>query len=220
MNHHKRLKKALLTTGGLRPAIQEQFGVFRKALFVDRLGWSLKHNAGVELDEFDNDNAIYAIIYESEGIVAGFRAIKTTSPYLVKTHFGHLGCIRSFPARSDYYEISRFGILAAERRLALGLLNYALMFEFARQRNASALVAMSDLTHERLLRVIGIRTRRYGPPATVGMDAWGRPILAVAGDIPLADQSPELTHRLSTLCQTELEIIDETSVLGRTSLYA
>jgi len=41
MNKHRRSRKAIITTLGLRPSVKEEFGAFRKALFVDRLGWSL-----------------------------------------------------------------------------------------------------------------------------------------------------------------------------------
>jgi N-acyl-L-homoserine lactone synthetase len=204
----------------LRPSAKEEFGAFRKALFVDQLGWSLKLHGELEIDEFDTDNAIYCLIYEYDRIISGFRAVMTTLPYLVKTHFSYLGATRTFPSRDDYYEISRFGVLPAENRLHIGLMTYALMFDFAQKRNATALVAIADLGHERLLRAMGIRTRRYGPPGIVGVDAWGQPIVSVAGDIPIAEQPQELIRLLSTLCETELEITDETHVLGRASVYA
>jgi N-acyl-L-homoserine lactone synthetase len=220
MNKHRRSRKAIITTLGLRPSVKEEFGAFRKALFVDRLGWSLKLQGNIEIDEFDTDNAVYCLMLESDKIIAGFRAVITTIPYLVKTHFSHLGATRPFPSRDDYYEISRFGVLSADNRLDIGLMTYALMFDFAQRRDATALIAIADLGHERLLRAMGIRTRRYGPPGVVGVDAWGQPIVSVAGDIPIAEQSPELIRLLSNLCETELEITDETHVLGRASVYA
>lgn len=220
MNKHRRSRKAIITTLGLRPSVKEEFGAFRKALFVDQLGWSLKLQGDIEIDEFDTDDAVYCLVQESDKIISGFRAVITTLPYLVKTHFSHLGSTRPFPSRDDYYEISRFGVLPTENRLDVGLMTYALMFDFAQRRDATALVAIADLGHERLLRAMGIRTRRYGPPGVVGVDAWGRQIVSVAGDIPMAEQSQELIRLLSNLCQTELEITDETHILGRKSVYA
>jgi len=220
MSKHKRSRKAIITTQVLRPSAKEEFGAFRKALFVDQLGWNLTLHGELEIDEFDTDHTIYCLIYEYDKIISGFRAVMTTFPYLVKTHFSYLGTTRAFPSRDDYYEISRFGVLSTENRLDIGLMTYALMFHFALKRNITALVAIADLGHERLLRAMGIRTRRYGPPGIVGVDAWGQPIVSVAGDIPIAEQPQEFIRLLSTLCETELEITDETHVLGRASVYA
>jgi acyl homoserine lactone synthase len=90
MNKHRRSRKAIITTLGLRPSVKEEFGAFRKALFVDQLGWSLKLHGNIEIDEFDTDNTVYCLIQESDKIISGFRAVITTLPYLVKTHFSHL----------------------------------------------------------------------------------------------------------------------------------
>ena len=209
---------AYITSRNVRASIGHEFGAFRKRLFIDNLGWRLSAENDVELDEFDTDRAEYGLIYAGGSIVAGFRAIQTTYPYLAATHFPDLAKLRKFPVRQDYYEISRFGILAATQQLNLGLLNYALMFEFARRRNAAALIAIADLAHERLLRAIGIRTRRYGPPGIVGKDNAGEDIIAVAGEIPLSEQSTHLSSRLISLLENQVELKDETHIFGRHGL--
>ena len=58
------------------------------------------------------------------------------------------------------------------------------------------------------------------PPGAVGLDAGGRPIVSVACDISLAKQSQELIRVFANRCKSELEITDETHVLGRASVYA
>ena len=74
MNKHRRSRKAIITTLGLRPSVKEEFGAFRKALFVDRLGWGLKLHGNVEVDEFDTESTVYCLIHESDKIISGFRA--------------------------------------------------------------------------------------------------------------------------------------------------
>jgi acyl homoserine lactone synthase len=93
------------------------------------------------------------------------------------------------------------------------------MFWFARTRGARALVALADLTYERFLWRLGVRTRRYGEPQTIGANASGKPIVAVAGEIPLAAQCGRRFEGLTHLVQ-ELEIIDEALVLGRECVSA
>ena len=73
MNKHRRSRKAIITTLALRPSVMEEFGAFRKALFVDQLGWSLKLQGDIELDEFDTENAVYCLIQESDKIISGIQ---------------------------------------------------------------------------------------------------------------------------------------------------
>jgi hypothetical protein len=93
------------------------------------------------------------------------------------------------------------------------------MFYFARTHNARALVALVDLTYERFLRRLGIVTRRYGEPGLIGHDLDARPIEAVAGEIPLADQRGSHFESLLAISRN-MEIIDETLVRGRLRLSA
>jgi acyl homoserine lactone synthase len=75
------------------------------------------------------------------------------------------------------------------------------------------------MRHERFLAQLGIRTRRYGLPQPVCEDADGEPLLAVAGDIPLASQRGWRFEALLRLVD-DVEIIDETLVLGSDRLSA
>ncbi len=96
---------------------------------------------------------------------------------------------------------------------------YSLMFRFAHVHQASALVALTDLRHERFLTRIGVRTRRYGPPQTHGFDENGKSLSIVAGDIPLANQRGWRFEALLKLVDN-VEINDETLVLRSERLSA
>ena len=141
------------------------------------------------------------------------RAWRTDRPYLAKDVFPTLAVVGPYPERADVWEISRFGVMPGDGAHALAYLNYALMFWFARQVGASSLVALADLTYERFLRTLSIRTRRYGPPRIIGTDARGRDLLAVAGEIPLAAQDPERLAALASLLTT-VEITDAAEIFG------
>lgn len=188
---------------------------FRRALFIEALGWDLACDArGGERDQFDTDAAVHLALLEEEGgadrIVGSFRALRTDGPYLCRAVFPGLAAERAYPVAADAWEISRFGVApGAGRRIALT--TYALMFDFARRRRARALVALADLTYERFLAGLGVATERYGPPGIVGRDRQGRELWAVAGEIPLARQGG---RRFEHLMQhvDGVEISDETSV--------
>jgi acyl homoserine lactone synthase len=93
------------------------------------------------------------------------------------------------------------------------------MFHFAHNHQASALVALTDLRHERFLTQIGVRTRRYGPPQAHGLDENGKPLFVVAGEIPLAHQRGWRFEELLKLVDN-VEIYDETLVLRSERLSA
>jgi acyl homoserine lactone synthase len=189
------------------------FARFRKRLFVDRLGWQLKVSDDCEFDEFDNSSAVYCVIKDDGGIVAGFRAIRSDSPYLARSVFPQLASERPYPNRADCWEISRFGIDSTSRNPQIARANYSVMFRFALRRQASALIAIADLSYERYLATLGITTLRYGQPVTIGTDALGRPMEVVAGEIPLTGQASPRFLSLLSIANT-LEINDETLVLG------
>jgi acyl homoserine lactone synthase len=195
------------------------FWRFRKRLFVDRLGWQLHVKGDCEFDEFDNENAIYAAIQDGDEIVAGFRAIRSDSPYLARSIFPQLATDRAYPNRADCWEISRFGIDGAQGNAQIARANYSVMFRFALRRQASALIAIADLSYERYLATLGITTLRYGPPSVLGIDARGRIMEVVAGEIPLTGQASPRFLSLLSIANT-MEINDETLVLGCEAISA
>lgn len=192
---------------------------FRKALFVDRLGWKLQVSGQHEVDEFDTSAALYAVLADQSQIRGCFRAIRADSDYLAEKIFPNLATLRSYPKQTAYWEISRFGVWPGpEARLNSAML-YALMFQFALIRRAKALVAVTDLFHERYLSQRSIRTRRYGMPQACGTDIRGRPITLVAGEIPIVSQQSEALRNLfATL--NGVSINDKALVFGRSRLQA
>jgi len=200
------------------PEIIAAFSSFRKKLFVEKFGWELPTKGDREQDEFDVASTEYCVMARGRQIVGGFRAVRTDRPYLASALFPQLATLRDYPRRPDIWEISRFGVLSDDRGHALALANYGLMFRFARSRRATALVALADLAYERYLRILGIRTRRYGPPPMVGRDREGRDLICVAGEIPLADQKAERIAKLIDLT-SHLEINDAL-VLGPEAISA
>ncbi|MCU0731136.1 MAG: hypothetical protein MUE84_06075 [Hyphomonas sp.] len=195
------------------------FGEFRKQLFVDKLGWSLRTADGMEFDEFDDENAIYTVLLKTSVIIGGFRAIRTDHPYLARSIFPGLAQWRAYPATPDCWEISRFGVLTDEDQGAVAQAAYSAMFRFALRRQAKALVALADPTYERYLATLGIRTLRYGPPTVIGHDVHGRPLEALVGEIPLTGQASQRFLSLLKIANS-MEHSDETLVLGSEAVPA
>jgi N-acyl-L-homoserine lactone synthetase len=217
MPHPLERYHALITTEDIDPAHVQAMLRLRKRLFVDQCGWLLNTVGDLERDQFDVWYTEHCLLFHGPDLVGGFRAIRTDYPYLTQAVFPQLA-VRRFPNRRTVWEISRFGVLpTAEARTAR--LNYALMFRFAELRGAEALVAMADLTYERFLLRMNIRTRRFGPPQVIGVDRRGVELTALAGEIPInKTDNPDLGGFLDL--GRKLEISDATHVLGRASIPA
>jgi len=211
--------RAIITTQADNPQEVAEFYLFRKRLFVDRCGWGLPFDELGERDQFDTHRTEYCLLYHEGVLVAGFRAIRTDFPYLAQTIFPQLASFRPFPCSTVAWEISRFGVMAPHSERLVARINYALMFKFAQMRRASSLVAIADLTYERFLSVLGIQTHRYGPPQEIGRNAFGEPLVAVAGEIPLHNQSTLRAAYFAELSKN-LEITDAAYVFGRSLVSA
>lgn len=200
------------------PRLTRQLFVFRKALFVDTYGWNLPTIDGCERDRFDSSNTIYAALYNDDEFIGMFRAIRADRPYLGETLFPQLATQRPYPKSRDYWEISRFGV-APNGGARTALMNYAAMLHFASCVGATGLIAIADLVYERFLTVNGIRSLRYGPPQIIGKSLDGRPLEAVAGEIPLAEQGSEKFQQLLSLVD-QLEIHDVSQIFGPSRIPA
>jgi acyl homoserine lactone synthase len=210
---------AVFCTEEQNPNVTDRFFQFRKSLFIDALRWDLKELEGREKDQFDTATTVYCILHRKGRVIAGFRGVRTDRPYLAQTVFPQLATLAPYPQRHDVWEISRFGVTPAESGSPTARILYSLMFHFARRCHATALVALADLRYERFLTRLGIRTRRYGPPQSIGLDETGQPLMLVAGDIPIANQHGWRFEALVNLAD-EMEIDDETLVLGSERLSA
>lgn len=209
--------RAIFFTLGSNPGLAEAVFQFRTRLFVDELGWCLPMKDGVERDQFDTSIATYCALLKGNDVIGCFRAIPCDQPYLAKVIFPHLATTASYPDSADSLEISRFGISA--RYAAAGPRLYGLMLQFAAWRCVRRLVAIVELSHERLLNQLGLKTVRYGDSHIVAFKDDGAWILAVAGEIPLPRQQSVRLRKLLRLTQ-EMEIVNETDVLGRSRLSA
>jgi N-acyl-L-homoserine lactone synthetase len=211
------LYRAVFFTLRSNPDLAEDVFRFRTRLFVQELGWSLPTEKGVERDQFDTDNATYCALFHDAEVVGCFRAIRCDFPYLANTVFPHLATVKTYPTSPDALEISRLGVYPGHH--AASALLYSLMVRFAFSRNVKRLVAIAELSHERLLNKIGLTTVRYGKINIVGFKDDGTWILAVAGEIPLPHEQSSRIRRFLQLSQ-QMDIVDETHVFGCERLSA
>lgn len=108
----------------------------RKRVFVDLLGWDIPVLAArYEIDQFDDDDAVYIVITDESGEHCGSaRLLRTNRPHILDSIFPHL-CDAPPPTGPAVREITRFCLarrlrardrLATRNRLVSALVEHAL----------------------------------------------------------------------------------------------
>lgn len=166
----------------------------RKRVFVDLLGWDIPILAGrYEIDQFDDDEAVYIVITDDSGEHCGSaRLLRTDRPHILDTIFPHL-CEDGPPTGLAVREITRFCLA---RRLR------------ARDRLA---------TRNRLISALVQHALHHGITAYTGVAewAWFQQILALGWVcVPLGLPSVSDPHSLSAM---RIDISPETPCLLRQS---
>ncbi|WP_423391427.1 acyl-homoserine-lactone synthase [Burkholderia sp. LMG 21824] len=165
------------TTTTLGERMTAKMFEYRYKVFVEVLGWDLACERGVEKDQFDREDTVYVLALDDQGELVGIaRLLDTSRPYLLGDVFPQLLNGMPKPCDPGIWELSRFAVMdfGAERRGALTQMSSAEAIELIRasiccaaRLGARALVTVSPLGVERLLRRSGTHAHRLGPPMVV-----------------------------------------------------
>ncbi len=157
----------------------DDLGSYRHRAFVERMGWQLQAEHGLEFDQFDRADTVYVVARGARGQVVGCaRLLPTLRPYLLADVFPQLLHGLPAPRCHTVWELSRFAAVDLDLAFdpsdtnapfssptAVGLLRAAL--DSAAERGAHELITVSPLGVERLLRKAGFQAKRFAPPCSV-----------------------------------------------------
>jgi acyl homoserine lactone synthase len=164
------------------PEFEIAVAEYRHRIFIEKLGWPLPVQNGLERDQFDRPDTIYVVARDRTGVICGCaRLLPTTRPYLLGDVFPNLLGGQPVPSEPTVWELSRFaaatpdsyGTSAAEAAINTRRLLAAAVSGAAAQ-GAERLITVSPLGIERLLQRMGVHAHRAGPPAYTD----GKPIFA------------------------------------------
>jgi acyl-homoserine lactone synthase len=96
---------------------KEESFCLRHKIFVEEKNWSdLTRSDGREIDQFDNDDAIYLFALEkpSRKVIGGCRLLSTTAPYLLTDVFPNL-CTKPIPRDPKIFEWGRMHVSPSQR---------------------------------------------------------------------------------------------------------
>lgn len=189
------------TPAQLAPCLVAAVARYRHRVFVERLGWPLPSQDGLEFDQFDRIDTLYLAARDPTGALVGTaRLLPTHRPYLLGEIFPQL--LDCPPPRSaGIWELSRFaaldlaspdsrdtdGLQANSSPVAIGLLEAALAL--ASNAGVQRLITVSPPGIERLLRRAGFPARRAGPLRMQGDHALFACWIETCGDAPAAPSS-------------------------------
>lgn len=155
----------------------------RKSVFVDLLKWDIPVVDGrFELDQFDDEHAVYVIVAGEDGDHLGSaRLLPTTRPHILGSLFANL-CAAAPPAGPSVYEITRFCLSrrqnALSRRATRNRLVSALAAH-ALEQGIRTYTGVAEMAWLQQILAFGWDCRPLGIPAP---HAWG-PIGALAIEI-------------------------------------
>src|SRR5260370_24068997 len=144
----------------------------RKRVFVDLLKWDVPALDGrFELDQFDDEHAIYLIVRGNRGEHLGSaRLLPTIRPHLLDTLFAEL-CAFSPPRGPNIFEITRFCLerrLPAARRLVVRNKLVSALADFALQRGIATYTGVAEMGWLQQILSFGWACRPLGLPRAIG----------------------------------------------------
>lgn len=169
--------------GTLENNLYAKLAGYRHQVFVERLGWALHTENGMESDQFDRPDTVYVVAQNDQDYISGCaRLLPTTSPYLLGEVFPQLLNGLPPPCTPDVWELSRFAAVDLNNQnqkngqfssvIAQELLEESIAC--AVSHGAKRLITVSPLGVERLLSRSRFYAHRAGPPMIID----GYPIFA------------------------------------------
>lgn len=159
----------------------------RARVFRERLDWDVTVNDGLEIDHYDALGPTY-LLSRVDGQVQGcVRLLPTTGANMLSDIFPFLLDGAATPRDAEVWESSRFALeyLPGAARTGSGLANatfelFAGMIEFGLSQSLKAIVTVTDVRIERILKRARWPLQRLGTPHAVGST------LAVAGSLEVS----------------------------------
>ncbi len=174
----------------------------RKRVFVDLLKWEVPVIDGrFEVDQFDDDRAIYLVAADADGEHRGsIRLLPTDGPHILGSIFPDL-CDADVPRSRDIYEISRgclsLRLRAPERLIVRNALTSAAV-EFALMHEITAFTCIADSGWLSQILSLGWNCWPLGLPQMIGRSLTG------ALRIDITPETPHLLRDAGTYVHSAL----------------
>ncbi len=160
----------------------------RKRVFVDLLKWEVPVLEGrFELDQFDDEHAVYLIVQNDAGEHLGSaRLLQTTRPHLLDTLFADL-CAAAPPRGPGVLEITRFCLdrrVRGRARLAVRNQLVSALADYALDRGIATYTGIAEMAWLQQILAFGWSCRPLGLPKTRSGKMLGALRIDIAPETP------------------------------------
>ncbi len=157
----------------------QQFYRLRHQIFVEERGWGgLRRPDGLDVDDYDNEHAIYLLAIDADRVVGGQRLYPTLLPHMISEVFPHL--VQSgIPQAADIFEWTRYFVVKERRTGRTDCRLLAAMQEFCLEKGLSEVTAVVEMWWLPRWQQTGFKVRPLGLPQIIE----GQPCIAAAIEI-------------------------------------
>jgi acyl-homoserine lactone synthase len=177
--------------------ILEDYYRSRHAVFVEERGWrDLERADGREIDNYDNDNAIYLLAVDRGRLVGGLRLYPTVLPHMISEAFPHLASGRGVLRGPTIFECTRYFVVKERRTGRADCRLLAAFQEFCLEEGITEATAVVEMWWLPRWQQAGFRVRPLGLPTMVEGQA------CIAAAIEISRDSLLQVRRLAGLRST------------------
>lgn len=182
----------------------------RHQVYVEKRGWkALARPDRREIDQFDNEDAVYLMKISEAGKVQGaVRLIQTTRPHLMRDVFSHIVTLGPVPNDPKVFEMTRCYVSddigsKQEKAQAAGEV-MAAMEEYGLARGITDYSVVSDLYFVPFMTVIGDGVKNLGVPYEYGEGT------CVAMSFPVNERGLRICRRARGLDDSGVLVFSDT----------
>jgi acyl-homoserine lactone synthase len=159
-----------------RNQLEEQFRI-RHDIYVGERRWmALEKPDGREVDQFDNEDAVYLLALDEGHVIGGTRLVPTLSPHLMADVFPFLANVEGIQRGPDIVEWTRIFVVPAHRGRDSKILHTVLagMLEYCLREEITAITVVMETWWLPRFLELGWEVKPLGLPAVIdGMSCVG-----------------------------------------------
>lgn len=149
----------------------EQMYRLRHRLFVESMKWEdLRKPDGREIDQFDNDDAVYLLLIEDGVVTGSHRLLPTTGPHLFSEIFPEMCEQKGRQTGARIYELNRTGtdpLLPRDRQLQGMRMLLVGLLEFCQGAGIEKLTLLTPLHTLYHCLMAGVKVEPLGLPRKI-----------------------------------------------------
>lgn len=159
--------------------LEQQYRL-RHDIFVGERGWNaLSRPDGLDVDDYDDEHAIYLLAADNDRVVGGLRLYPTLLPHMLSETFPHLAGVRGVLRGATIFECTRYFIVRERRTGRTDCRLLAAFQEFCLQEGLTEVTAVVEMWWLPRWHQAGFKVRPLGLPTLVE----GEPCVAAAIEI-------------------------------------